>query len=1006
MFEFDPLYLLLWIFLGFFIPGALLSLALLKKKELPLFDKTAIGFGLGLIIPAFFAFALFLVGVSFTYSIAALSIGLFYLIAIAFFIKEKAWEGFSLPTDYKTLAPSAALALILILAFLVRMGTYGPIFMELDPYYYIQHTTLILSDGGAPLVDYSAWYPHESSHRVAPMKAYLEAVTYGLYNSSTDFDRYMLSAIAGMLPPIFAALAVFFLYLFVSSEYKRTYGIAAAGVAAFIPMFVMKLMAGESEIQPYAFFGLAFFLGLYALAVKRKDLMFATLAGLAFFATFLGSSSAVVLVTTLLIFIPLQAIFLFFMKEDLLENAKVNGIILLLGPVLSTIFNNLFHENFILNGIFSGYTLILLAVYAFSLLLLLLQVLAKVSKLKLPISNLPEFSMDDMKKVYPAIAGVVVVALLLVAFTPIGDPIFSMARSALGITQFNQSLDRTIAEQGVAGASFQSGLGFIGMDFTTLPSFDQLLDFSNKNIIIAVFELIVGILQHLFALVAIFLTAISNLILGAIVGILNTIFGTDLQYQDKNNSMLMVIFFGMFVAIFHSIYIKFKTKEQRLALLFAAFIFPISIIGLFKTKYVIYLGFAIATGLGVILGELSQFLGNLINKMKDEEKRKVYANYLMLGLTLISFFFVYFEWNQGIADTLFFSSFQPRFQDNPEALQSKMQELCTLSGYAPACSAAEDPVGFASQGITSQYDQTLCVYSLFSDITAPTSKEQTAASLRCNMMTNYWIEFTEWQFEESPEDARFTSWWDYGHWTNYFGQRPTVLRNDHSRHDMILEVAHGFIYGTPEELKKTMQDYGSEYVFFDREIIYNADGSFGGKFHALNYLSCSRNEETSVAYSPGQSTCEAEHRWEQIAIPATQQPCSISQLSGKVGITAYDAISGIPKYCIGETTLLTGETTAAPYKLDEKYENGDLKLHKGFLRQVAVTQDGTSVYDVYYTKDQVWMENGEVKSGWEDRATKFYDSTLYQAFVLEQLDGFTQVYKTSDGAVKLYKISG
>ncbi|MCP4648254.1 MAG: hypothetical protein GY852_11080, partial [bacterium] len=186
----------------------------------------------------------------------------------------------------------------------------------------------------------------------------------------------------------------------------------------------------------------------------------------------------------------------------------------------------------------------------------------------------------------------------------------------------------------------------------------------------------------------------------------------------------------------------------------------------------------------------------------------------------------------------------------------------------------------------------------------------------------------------------------------------------------------------------------------------NADGSFGGKFHALNYLSCSRNEETTVAYSPGQSSCEAEHRWEQIAIPATQQPCSISQLSGKAGITAYDAITGTPKYCIGETTLLTGESLSVPYNLDEKYENGDLKLHKGFLRQVFTTADGTSVYDMYYTKDQVWMENGEVKSGWEDRATEFYDSTLYQAFVLEQLDGFTQVYKTSDGSVKLYKISG
>jgi hypothetical protein len=46
-----------------------------------------------------------------------------------------------------------------------------------------------------------------------------------------------------------------------------------------------------------------------------------------------------------------------------------------------------------------------------------------------------------------------------------------------------------------------------------------------------------------------------------------------------------------------------------------------------------------------------------------------------------------------------------------------------------------------------------------------------------------------------------------------------------------------------------------------------------------------------------------------------------------------------------------------------------------------------------------------LKSGWEDRTTKFYDSTLYQGFVLQNLEGFTQAYQTSDGAVKCYKMN-
>jgi hypothetical protein len=1025
MFEFDPFYLMLWVFLGFFVPGAILSLALLKKKELPLFDKAAVGFGLGLFFPALFAFILFLLGIGFSYEVAVLCVALFYLAAIALFIKEKAWEGLSIPADYNALLPSAALALVMLLAFWIRVGSYGPVFMELDPYYYIQHTALILSDGGAPLQEDYAWYVGDGhrpswyldkvsdpdypvSHRSAPAKAYLEAITYSLYNGSTEFDRYMLSAVAGMLPPVFAALSVFFLYLLISSEYRRTFGIAAAGVAAFLPMFVLKLMAGESEVQPYAFFGIALFLGLYALAVKRKDVLFAVLAGLAFLATSLGSSSAVVLAATLLLFIPLQALLLFFMKEDLWENVKVNGIVILIGPIFAGILATLFKGEFILSGIISGYSAMVLIAYIFSLAFLVLQSLAKVSSFRLPIpeEKLPKFSMDDLGKMAVPVAAILVLGILLVAFTPLGDPIFSIANSTLGKAEFTRPLDKTVAEQGLAGTSFESSLGFIGMDFTKLPSIDQLMQgFSEKNIVVAFFDLVVGLLQQIFAFAALFLTALSNLAVSALVGALNAIFGTSLEYNDKNNSMLMVVIFAMFVSVFHSIYLKFKTGEQRLALLFAAFILPISIIGLLKAKYTIYLGFAVAAGLGVSLGELSQFLENLAGKLMDEEKRKAYSSYLMLGLTLASFFFVYFEWN-SMGNDLFFNSFQPRFQDSPEALQPKMQKLCTLTGYQPACKAAEDPVGFASSGTASQFDSVLCRYSLFSDPAKPTSSEQLSASLRCNLMAPYWIEFTEWQFEKSPEDARFTSWWDYGHWTNYFGQRDTVLSNIHKFDEMILEVAYSFIHGTPEELKGMMQRYGSEYVFFDREIIMNSDGSFGGKFHALNYLSCVRNNETSVAYSPGQSACEARHRWEQLALPATQQPCTISTVSGKSGTVLYDTTTGQPKYCLGQTALATGETIYAPYRLGETYENGDLKLQKAFLKQIGASEDGTQFFDVYYTKDTVWLENGELKSGWEDRTTSFYDSPLYQAFVLGSLEGFTQAYKTSDGSVKLYKISG
>ncbi|MEO0250285.1 MAG: hypothetical protein ABIN58_12335, partial [candidate division WOR-3 bacterium] len=556
--------------------------------------------------------------------------------------------------------------------------------------------------------------------------------------------------------------------------------------------------------------------------------------------------------------------------------------------------------------------------------------------------------------------------------------------------QFNLPLHKTIAEQGLAGASFESELGFAAMDFTNLPELGK--------------DPIVGGAQHLFAFFSGICTYFANILIGATVAVLNKVFGTDLVYSDKNNSMLMATLFLFVITMAYSIYVMFKTKGQRLALLFFAFAFPVSIIGLFKTKYVVYMGFPTAIAIGVVLGSLYEGICSAISRMQNEAERKKFLHYAFIAFAIICFLFVWFEWSNGIASALFENSSQTRFQDNPEALQPKMEKLCQLTGYQPACEAAENPEAYASKGIKEQYNQILCVYSLFQDPAAPKAREQVAASLRCNMLDSYWIEFTEWQFEESPKDARFTSWWDYGHWTNYWGQRNTVLRNDHAYDEMILEVAHAFIYSTPTELKQIMKQYGSDYVFYDREIIYNADGSFGGKFHALNYLSCSRNNLTSVKYNPGQSQCEAEHRWESVAIPTAAQACTISSISGKVGALVYDAYTGTPKYCGAETALATGEKVFGLYRLNETYENGDLKLQKAFLRQTGQA-GGAIIYDVYYTKDSVWLENGELKSGWEDRTTKFYDSTLYQAFVLQNLEGFAQVYKTSDGAVKCYRMS-
>ena len=978
MLAFSPLYLLLLVFLGFFIPGAIFALGILRNKDLALFDKIGIGLGIGIVAPPLILTILSLLGIGYSFGLALFSILLFYAIAIATFYRNRGWEGLSVPSDYRAWATSAALALIAILAFWIRLQSYSPVYMELDPYFYLYHTEQILTDGIAPFNDGTAWYPLSVNHRIAPIKAFAEATMYSLYTGGAQFELYMLSDVASIMPPIYAALAVLFIAIFISSEYRREFGVIAAGVASFIPMFILKLSAGEFEVQPNAFFGLAFFFAMYALAVKRNDRIFAALAGFAYLATMLSSSSVIVIITALLIFIPLQALVRFFTKESVREFVIINGIVMA-GILLSTILNSLYGGGTI--DLLGGHTIALLGVYAFACAIY--------------------FIRDRVKEPEMAtytIIGLLVAGIVVMAFTPIGSSISGIAMSGLSIAKYNLPLHRTIAEQGTAGASFEGILGFIAMDFK-------------------------GIEGILFAIPSF----LVNAFLSILVWLLNSLFNVGITFTEKTNSMLLLVFFFTILALAYSFYRKIAFKEWRLPLLFAALIFPIAIVGLLKTKYTIYLGFVIAVGFGVALGEIYDFMQHFLEKVKDGEKRKKYINYTFMALLAIGAIFVFMEFSgpASLGKSLLVNSFATRYQDNPMALQAKFQSVCTqyASGYMndPVCLAADDPEGYASLGVNQQFDPTLCMISITKDITAPTADEQLGMSFRCMTMSYYWIDLYEWVMGQTPEDARFTSWWDYGHWTNYFGQRNTVLRNEHTSHEMIVEVAHGLLYGEPHEIRGFMQEHDSEYLILDQEILgsqlSNGKIVFGGKYGALNYLSCARNNETTVDDSPGYSACEMEHLWEQIYVPRTQsqqQACAISPITGKSGVIAYrleriaseTGVSYVPTpyYCLAPVTLADGTEIIGTYYLDRTSEAGELKLNKGLITNDYTTPDNFDVYTLLYTKDEIWLENGEAVSGWEDRKGRFYDSVLYQGFVLKEVPGFELVYMTPGEEIKLFKI--
>jgi len=1012
---------LAWLFLSTFIPGVLLSLAILKKNEdLRLLDKVFVGFALGFFLLPMIPFLLyFFAGVKFSYTIALLSVGALYAVSLAAFFLTKAHEGITLPKKLtKEHILPALLIILLIASYLVRIGTYSPIFQELDPYFYTYPADQLLTLGENPFDAQTAWYPEVTvNHRITPALSYLESTWYSLYSGGGEFNNLLLALIASMYPPIAATLAVFFIYLFISLiTKKREWGLLAAGIFAFAPISIFKLAAGEQEVQPYAFFAMFFFYAMYVIALKRKDLLrfegerivlgkdlaYPVLAGIAFASLTMGSASQVLVVLSLIMFLGIQSALLFIREEkaDELRHLLVsNSIIFLIGPLLA---GSLILGFFTSDQPFLTYSII----YAIGL-----AIVAALYALK---TRIPDRSTS-----LTVMGGLVIVGMILVFFTPLGDYVKQPAMGGFATTQFNSPLDRTIAEQAVAGTSFGGQMGFVAESFYPPPSLGSIGD-------------LVGLIMHLLMLP---FSVAGNLLLSVIVDLINFTLGTTALFTAKDTSLLFLWVVLFFAAVIHNGFRFFRKEDDHLIILVLAITVPPLLVGIIKAKFTLYATAMLAVVVGYTFNQTGGWAERFIKEQKDREM----AYKLLLGLAALIIVMQFVQ--QGFASSLLWASIQPLYQNDPVALAPKFQQMCTATGDAEACAAAADPMGYASLGTNYQYSTRLCMLSLFSKyeyltgaLPAPAWESQ-AAMFRCQRISHYWIESMEWIRDNTPEGSRTTSWWDYGHWINYFGQRNAVLRNEHASHTMIGAVADGYLDATPEELKAWMEAHDSEYALFDVELVAGG-GSLGGKYGALNYLSCAYNKETTVAKSPGESQCESDHLWENIFV--SSNPCTISSLTNKTGVVAYklyvgdsylpeypgfclqpedpnvvaycrDAFKPVPVYCVGEATLATGDPTYATYYLNETYPNGDLKLNKAFLQlpsNYATTYHFGPVTRVtlVYTMDPIWLENGEVKSGYEDRKGEFYDSNLYRAIFLNDIPGFDLAYSTSGGEVKIFKI--
>ncbi len=413
---------------------------------------------------------------------------------------------------------------------------------------------------------------------------------------------------------------------------------------------------------------------------------------------------------------------------------------------------------------------------------------------------------------------------------------------------------------------------------------------------------------------------------------------------------ITLIHVTLFIAAFALAYGIYR--DSKMAVMLALLIFPVSWVGLSKSKYVLQLGLMLILALMAVFGELERLL---LARYKEGEAKKSAKDAVLACLVALSLLVV---------------------------LEPSISGGFALKGSIAELASAKFNSAYWSNGSPDCTKMGQDGYS-------------TALYLYCDRMPDYWTETMSWIRNGTESDARILSWWDYGHWTNYFGEKDSVTRGEHAHSEMDLMVADKYVFNARDspdageaDLTQFMRDHKAKYILFDYDLVQ--------KWGALDFLACIYNNQTNMSYAQqqglGTSQCEKDHNFEHVIIPV-QRGVNDYCPSPVANVTLVRALSTFGySYCVAED-IQNGYSTPKFMV----YENNMTQQNKAVLvapQLITLSGKQYAFYTALYFKDpNMWGDN---VSGWDDRKGKFYDSAFYQGFFLGGLDGFDQVYEYKD----------
>lgn len=479
------------IFLAIAIPGFLLSLALLRKTNLHLFEIFIIGIPIGITAPALLTLIEFLFGIQYTPMLTFMNILIISVAAIAIILKEKIRIFPEKIVMNKEIKLILILAVILFFAWWIRAQATSPYFYEFDPYWYNIATQEILTKGGVPLQDDLVWYPNFESRRGVNLIQYAIAGWYSIYaafNGISEFNFELSSMIASIYPPIAAMLLAFFGYLWFSKEYNKYLGLVAAALLAFTPVLVDKMLAGEFELTPWGLFGIIFFYSTYYLTLKTGSKRFAILSGYALLTVITGAPGWIIPSALFAVVFSILSIQKFFKNELTKEFIILNGII-----VAFSLFAGITKTIYLEVGIGGIYDeLVPTAALVLSTFLYYIK---------------SETKTTEDKLLY--LSGAFVAAIAVLVLTPLGQIATNYAGTFFYVTTYVNPTMQTIAEQTAAPKEFSGTLGILGLNIANISATPIILLLS---FLLSLFSFVTTIVpSSLIALIGVYPIALSGL---------------------------------------------------------------------------------------------------------------------------------------------------------------------------------------------------------------------------------------------------------------------------------------------------------------------------------------------------------------------------------------------------------------------------------------------------------------------------------------------------------------